>query len=208
MQFLPEDGSLAGILRAVQPVISLDRAGPLSMSSHGSTTSAMIAAAEALILATSTRGTVVIGDDFGEGLDSGSAEYLATALTAGASQVWLTTRRPEVTRAFAITNVVRLTRRGGTRSVHRPRGPVDKKEAAIHRHLHAQLLPALTATTVAIVEGRHDLTIYTAADRLTNNLPFHSRHMVSGSSAPTTDPAEERPKSQGLRSWPSLSGTG
>jgi hypothetical protein len=35
----------------------------------------------------------------------------------------------------------------------------------VRRLLHAQLLPALTAPTVAIVEGPHDLTTYTSADR-------------------------------------------
>jgi len=167
VQFLPDDGSLAGILRAVQPVIALDQAGPLTLASHGSTTSAVLAASEALILAMSTQGAVIIGDDFGEGLDGGSAEHLATALKAGADQVWLTTRRAEVARAFEVTDIVRLTRRLGARHVHRVPVPADKKEVAVQRHLQTQLLPALTATTVAIVEGRHDLTTYAAADRLT-----------------------------------------
>lgn len=167
VQFLPDDGSLAGILRAVQPVIALDQAGPLALTSHGSTTAAVLAASEALILAMSTQGVVVVGDDFGEGLNDGSAEHLAAALKAGADQVWLTTRRAEIARAFEVADVVRLTRRAGARHVHRVPAPLDKKEVAVRRHLQTQLLPALTATTVVIVEGRHDLTTYTAADRLT-----------------------------------------
>lgn len=166
VQFLPDDGSLAGILRALQPVVALDRAGPLALESHGSTTSAVLAASEALIMAMLTPGAVIVGDDFGEGLDGGSAEHLAAAFKTGADQVWLTTRRAEVARAFEVVDIVRLTRRGGARHVHRAPAPADKKEVAVHRHLQAQLLPALTATTVAIVEGRHDLTAYTAADRL------------------------------------------
>lgn len=67
IQFLPDDGSLAGLLRAVQPVVALDQAGPLALANHGSTTAAVLAASEALILATSIAGAVVIGDDFGEG---------------------------------------------------------------------------------------------------------------------------------------------
>ena len=43
--------------------------------------------------------------------------------------------------------------------------PTDKKEVAVHRLLHAQLLPALTAPVVAITEGPHDLTSYSSADR-------------------------------------------
>lgn len=45
VQFLPDDGTLAGILRAVQQAIALDQAGPLALGNHGSTTTAMLAAA-------------------------------------------------------------------------------------------------------------------------------------------------------------------
>ena len=165
VQFLPDDGTLAGILRAVQPVIALDQAGPLALSNHGSTTTAVIAAAEAMILAASTQGAIVIGDDFGEGLDSGSAEHLTAAIKDRASQVWLTTRRSEVARAFEVSELVRLTRRGGARLTSRATTPTDRKEVAAQRHVQTQLLPALTATTLAVVEGRHDLTTLTAADR-------------------------------------------
>ncbi|MBA4020912.1 MAG: hypothetical protein C0482_00960 [Gordonia sp.] len=164
VQFLPGDGTLSGILRAVQPVISLDQAGPLALNKHGSTTTAVLAAAEATILAASTQGSVVVGDDFGEGLDGGSAEHLATAIKNQASQIWLTTRRAEVARAFKVSELVRFTRRGGSRLSNRVVTPTDKKEVAAQRHIHSQLLPALTATTVVVVEGRHDLTTLTAAD--------------------------------------------
>jgi hypothetical protein len=183
VQFLPDDGTLAGILRAVQPVIALDQAGPLALSNHGSTTTAVIAAAEAMILAASTQGAIVIGDDFGEGLDSGSAEHLTAAIKDRASQVWLTTRRSEAARAFEVSELVRLTRRGGARLTSRAATPTDKKEVAAQRHLQSQLLPALTATTVAVVEGRHDLTTLTAADRraVTPQLPLsaHGVRLIS-----------------------------
>lgn len=165
IQFLPDDGTLAGILRAVQPVIALDQAGPLALSIHGSTTTATLAAAEAMVLAASTQGAIIIGDDFGEGLDSGTAEHLATSLRSQASQVWLTTRRPETARAFEVSELLRLSRRGGTRLTNRVPTPTDKKEVAVQRHIQGQLVPALTATTVAVVEGRHDLTTLTSADR-------------------------------------------
>lgn len=179
VQFLPDDGTLAGILRAVQPVIALDQAGPLALSNHGSTTTAVIAAAEAMILAASTQGAIVIGDDFGEGLDSGSAEHLTAAIKHRASQVWLTTRRSEAARAFEVSELVRLTRRAGARLTSRAATPTDKKEVAAQRHVQSQLLPALTATTVAVVEGRHDLTTLMAADRrtVTPQLPL-SAHGV------------------------------
>ena len=167
VQFLPDDGTLAGILRAVQPVVALDQAGPLALSNHGSTTTAMLAAAEAMVVAASTQGAIVIGDDFGEGLDNGSTEHLAAAIKSHASQVWLTTRRSEAARAFEVSELVRLTRRVGTRLTSRVATPTDKKEVAAQRHIQSQLLPALTATTVAVVEGRHDLTTFSAADRRT-----------------------------------------
>ncbi len=183
VQFLPDDGTLAGILRAVQPAIALDQAGPLALSNHGSTTTAMLAAAEAMILAGSTQGAIIIGDDFGEGLDGGSAEHLAAAIKSHAAQVWLTTRRSEAARAFEVSELVRLTRRDGTRLTSRVAAPTDKKEVAAHRRIQSQLLPALTATTVAVVEGRHDLTTFSAADRRTGapTLPLsaHGVRLIS-----------------------------
>jgi putative ATP-dependent endonuclease of OLD family len=165
IQFLPEDGSLAGLLRALQPVLRLDDAGALPLESHGSTTTAVLSAAEALLLAASTMGAMIVGDDLGEGLDGPTTEHLANALRGGAAQVWLTTRRADAARAFETTELVRLTRHTGTRKVHQVALPADRKEAGLHRHIQAQLLPALTATTVAVSEGRHDLSALSAADR-------------------------------------------
>jgi len=166
VQFLPDDGSLAGLLRALQPVLTLDGAGPLTLPNHGSTTTAVLSASEALILAGTTEGAVIIGDDFGEGLDGPSAEHLASALKSASDQVWLTTRRAEVARAFQVEDLVRLTRHGGVRAHHQVPPPANKKEVAVQRHVQSQLLPALTASTVGIVEGRHDLATYSAADRM------------------------------------------
>lgn len=163
--FRPEDGSLSALLRAVQPALQLDDAGPLTLSSHGSTAATLLAAAEALLLAASVEGAVVVGDDFGDGLDAAAAEHLAAVLRARADQVWLTTRRPETARAFAPGELVRLSRSATGRAHHLVPEPNDKKEVALRRLLHAQLLPALTAPIVAITEGVHDLTTYVAADR-------------------------------------------
>ncbi len=165
VRFRPEDGSLSALLRAVQPALDLDDAGLLTLSSHGSTAAAVLAAAEALLLAASVEGAVVLGDDFGDGLDAATAEHLAAVLRAGSGQVWLTTRRPEVARAFAPGELVRLSRSSAGRTHHLVPEPTDKKEVALRRLLHAQLLPAVTAPVVVIAEGPHDLTVYACADR-------------------------------------------
>jgi hypothetical protein len=125
VRFRPEDGSLSALLRAVQPAIELDEAGLLTLSSHGSTAAAVLAAAEALLLAATVEGAIVLGDDFGDGLDAASAEHVAAVLRAQAAQVWLTTRRPEVARAFAPSELVRLGRKGGIRTHHVLLQPTD-----------------------------------------------------------------------------------
>lgn len=165
VRFRPEDGSLAALLRAVQPALKLDAAGLLTLHSHGSTAMTVLAAAEALLLAASVEGAVVLGDDFGDGLDAATAEHLGAVLRARAGQVWLTTRRPEAARAFTPGELVRLSRGPTGRAYHLVPEPTDKKEVALRRLLHAQLLPALTAPVVAIIEGVNDLTTYSAADR-------------------------------------------
>jgi len=165
VRFRPEDGSLSALLRAVQPALALDDAGLLTLPSHGSTAATVLAAAEALLLAASVEGAVILGDDFGDALDAATTEHLAAVLRARADQLWLTTRRPEVARAFGPGELVRLSRGASGRAHHLVPEPTDKKEVALRRLLHAQLLPALTAPMVAITEGVHDLTTYSAADR-------------------------------------------
>lgn len=165
VRFRPDDGSLTALLRAVQPALGLDDAGLLTLSSHGSTAVTVLAAAEAVLLAASVEGAVVLGDDFGDALDAATAEHLAAVLRARAGQVWLTTRRPEAARAFAPGELIRLSRTAAGRAHHVVPEPTDKKEVALRRLLHAQLLPALTARVIAITEGVHDLTAYSAGDR-------------------------------------------
>ncbi|GAA1451749.1 hypothetical protein GCM10009641_86670 [Mycobacterium cookii] len=165
IRFLPDGGSLAGLLRAFQPALRLDDAGSLPLESHGSTTVAILSAAEALLLAASTHGAIIVGDDVGEGLDGPTTEHLANALRGAASQTWLTTRRADGARAFETSEFVRLTRHTGQRLAHQVVPPADRKEAGLHRHIQSQLLPALTATAVAVSEGRHDLSALSAADR-------------------------------------------
>ncbi|MEU9507831.1 hypothetical protein AB0D32_16325 [Micromonospora sp. NPDC048170] len=162
--FRADDGSAEALLKSLQPTVNLDAAGPLALTSHGSTVSSMLGVAEAIMLATAP-GAVILADDFGDQLDTANAEHLAARLRAGAGQVWLSTRRPEVARAFDPEELVRLTRHGGDRAWHRLKRPADRAGIRAMRQFHTQLLPALTSPTVAITEGPHDLVVYGTVDR-------------------------------------------
>jgi hypothetical protein len=162
--FRADDGSAEALLRTLQPTVHLDDAGPLGLTNHGSTASAALGVAEAIMLATAP-GAIILADDFGDQLDTANAEHFAAQLRASAGQVWLSTRRPEVVRSFEPEELVRLTRHGGARACHRLQRPVEKAEIRAMRQLHTQLLPALTSPTVAIVEGPHDLVVYGTIDR-------------------------------------------
>lgn len=159
--FAAQDGSLAALLRAVQPTLELDEAGPLPLTSHGSTTSAIFAAAEAAAAARA-EGAIVLTDDFGDQLDAASAEYMAAGLRRRAGQLWLTTRQPEVQRAFDPSELVRLTRRTGHRVAFQLSPRPNRAERVRRRHLSSLLAPAISARTVVLVEGPHDFETYTA----------------------------------------------
>lgn len=162
--FTAEDGSLAALLRAVQPTLVLDGAGALPLSAHGSTTAAILAVAEASASARATEGIVIV-DDFGDHLDAASAEYLATGLRRQSGQLWLTTRQPEVLRAFEATELLRLTRsRGSRQSFHLSESP-SRKARVRRRHLFTLLAPAMSARTVVLLEGPHDMETYTSVVR-------------------------------------------
>ncbi|MGC4819079.1 hypothetical protein [Micromonospora sp. DT63] len=163
--FTTDDGSVSAILRAMRPTLTLDTAGPLPVTAHGSTTTGVLTAAEAVVSAAAP-GAIVLGDDFGDDLDVASAEYLASRLCRTSGQVWLSTRRPETVRAFAPEEMIRLTRSHGERRTHQLAATTDRKERAARRYLHPLLLPAMTARAVGLLEGPHDLEGYTAvADR-------------------------------------------
>ncbi len=159
--FTAEDGSLAALLRAVQPTLDLDAAGALPLSSHGSTTSAILAAAEAAAAAQGNN-AIVLADDFGDQLDAASGEYLAARLRRRAGQLWLTTRQPEVPRAFDVAELLRLTRSRGIRQAFQLSEDADRKERVRRRHLSTLLSPAMSARTVVLLEGPHDMETYTA----------------------------------------------
>lgn len=163
--FTAEDGSLAALLRAVQPTLNLDDVtGSLPLSAHGSTTAAIFAAAEAAALAHSDD-AIILADDFGDRLDASAAEYLAFRLRRRSGQVWLTTRRAEVVGAFEASELLRLTRHTGTRRSFQLTEDADRKERLRRRHLSTLLAPAMAAPIVALVEGPHDHETYLAIDR-------------------------------------------
>jgi hypothetical protein len=162
--FVTEDGTVGALLRALQPALHLDRAGLLPLPNHGSTTTAILSAAEAMLLA-NVPGAIVLADDFGDQLDTAAAEHLAAMLRARSGQVWLSTRRSEAARAFEPSELVRLTRQGGARAHHQLDRITDRKALTAMRQLHTQLLAALTAPTIAIAEGPHDLAVYSFVDR-------------------------------------------
>lgn len=159
--WVADDGSVDALLRRLQPALALDQAGPLPLSAHGSTAKGVLAVAEAMAAA-DIPGAVVLADDFGDDLDAAAAEFLAASLRRASGQVWLSTRRPEVARAFDPTEVLRLTRSHGVRRHHQLAAATDRKSRLALRQLHLLLLPAMTTRSVALLEGPHDLEGYSA----------------------------------------------
>jgi hypothetical protein len=186
VEFVPDDGSLAGLLRTLQPAAVLDAAGPLPLRSHGSTTQGVMAVAESIAAARRTEAAlVVLGDDFGDGLDAPSAEHAALTLRQAAAQTILTTRRPDVLRAFDAEQLIRLTRSHGTRQQHRLE-KADKAGRLIRMLVLDRLVSAITSRTVVLVEGPFDADGYRAlATRLAHkagakySLAAHGIRLVS-----------------------------
>lgn len=183
VSFAPEDGSLAGLLRALQPALDLDSAGPLPLTSHGSSARSVVSVAEAVAAARADDpGLVIAIDDFGDSLDGGAAEYLTVELRRAASQVWVTTRRADVLRAFDPEELLRLTRSHGDREVHRLTPTTDRKTRRARRELLPQLFSAMTARTVALVEGPHDIEGYGALSARKARRSSGSQYLLSAHS--------------------------
>lgn len=159
VSFVAEDGSLAGLLRALRPAIELDEGGTLPLTSHGSTTRAVVASAEAVAAAkrAAEQGLVILADDFGDTLDAAGAEHLALRLRGESSQIWVSARRADPLRAFEPEDVIRLTRSHGSRGQHRLEPSSDRKVRRARRDLLPHLLAACTSRTVVLVEGPHDV---------------------------------------------------
>lgn len=165
VQFLPEGGSVAGVLRSLSAAVEL-RGGPaLPLARHGSTTTALFRAGE--LLAASVAPDVVLAvDDFGEDLDAAAGAHLAATLRAHTGQAWVATRRAAVADGFRTEEIVRLVRpRPGTGRLHQGAAPRTRAERVASRHLSLQLLPAMASAALVVVEGPHDRAALDAVAR-------------------------------------------
>lgn len=169
VHFAPEGGSLGGVLRGLQPTVKLrEDLGFLPLSRHGSTLSALLQLARA-IAQTEGSGTVVVVDDFGEGIDPDVAQHLAATLRARAAQLWLSTRIGSLGQSFRSEELIRLTvSSDGVRSIHEGQLAASKSERIAARHVHLQILPAVSSEAVVIVEGPHDRTSIVATAQKLN----------------------------------------
>jgi putative ATP-dependent endonuclease of OLD family len=168
IRFTPEGGSLAGILRGLQATVKLrEELGFLPLARHGSTLTGLFQTARALA-GSDPKGAVILVDDFGEGLDLDAALHLASILRQRAGQVWLSTRMGALGQCFRPEELLRLTvTSDGARAAHSGQPPTSKAERLAARHLHLQILPAISAKSVVIVEGPHDrAALATAAMKL------------------------------------------
>jgi putative ATP-dependent endonuclease of the OLD family len=166
LRFAPEGGVMGSILRSLSPTLDLsDGAGFIPLSRHGSTVTALFALCE--LIAIGGAGVVTI-DDFGENLDSEGAHHLTTLLRQQAGQAWLSTRRAAVAGAFRPAEVIRFGfTDSGARNVFAGWEAADKSERMFARHFALQVLPAMTARALIVLEGPHDRAGYSAvAERL------------------------------------------
>ena len=157
IRFAPDGGSLAGVLRALAPTVKLrEELGFVPLERHGSTLPGVFELARA-VAHTKTSSAVVAIDDFGETVDPLAAQHLASTLRAQASQLWLSTRSGSLGEVFRADELVRLTvSHEGARTAFSALVPSTKAERVASRNLHLQLLPAVSARAVLIVEGPHD----------------------------------------------------
>jgi hypothetical protein len=203
VRFLPEGGSMTGLIRSLGPALDLqDGHGALPLARQGSTVEAMLGTAEAW--AAAGGGGIVVADDFGEHMDSGSAQHLAALMRRASGQVWLSTRRSPVADAFELEEVTRLSKGGAVRTVSYGRNPVSKPERIAARAISIQIFPALTSRTVVIVEGPHDrATLNAIALKLQRELgtPLPSAYRITLIDAGAAD------SSGGVSAIPRLSRT-
>jgi hypothetical protein len=183
IRFAPEGGSLAGILRSLQPTLRLrEELGFLPLTRHGSTITGLLQISRALARSGAADAIVVV-DDFGEGIDIDAAQHLAALLRTRSGQLWLSTRLGMLGQCFRPDELVRLTVSGdGSRRVHSGNLPVTKSDRLAARHLHLQILPAVSSKTVVIVEGPHDrATLHAVAARFNEEeaIPLPAAHRIA-----------------------------
>lgn len=153
--FLPEGGAIAAILRSLIPTLDLPNAPALPLSRHGSTMHSL--ALHGQLIARAAEHAVVALDDFGDRLDAAAARHSATILRRASGQLWLATRIPQVAEAFPPEEIVRLSwRANGRRTKSYGRQPTTRGERLAARHMSIQIMPAMSAAAVVIVEGPHD----------------------------------------------------
>jgi len=199
VSFRAEGGSVAGLLRALQPMLRLNGSEALPLRRHGSTTAAVLAAAETLLEARQ-RDAVVVCDDFGDQLDAGAAEYLARQLRKSCGQLWLSTRRPETARSFRPSEMVRLSLREGERRAFQLAEPADRHELGAMRQLHLQLLPAMSSRTVIVLEGPHDVAALTELSQRRRVYPaMYSARLVEGGGHGTVSKVCKLARQMGFR---------
>ncbi len=163
--FLVHGGSLFGVLRTLETALQLPSDSlRLPLLRHGSSTVTAIRVAQALAVA-ALPGAVAAIDDLGEDLDSPATETLATVLARTSNQLFLSTRRAAAAAAFEVDDLVRLARVDGRRVAYVQRPPRTRKERSTARQMALQLLPAMTARTLVIVEGPHDSAGYGSLGR-------------------------------------------
>ena len=156
VSFLPEGGVVAAILRSLAPAVTLPN-GPdaFPLARHGATTHAL--AFHGQLIARAAKTAIVAFDDFGDRVDAASARHSASLLRRRSGQLWLATRVPQVADAFPPDEIVRLSwTSSGRRTLNYGKSPETKAERLAARHLSMQIMPAMSAAAVVIVEGPHD----------------------------------------------------
>jgi hypothetical protein len=187
VRFAPEGGVIGAILRSLSATADLgDGAGFLPLERHGSTVSALLAVCE--VVALGGVGIVAI-DDLGEDIDAATTRHLAAVVRKQARQAWITTRRAPAAEAFRAGELVRLCfDDAGNRLAFTGSEPENREERMFMRHFALQVLPAVAARALIVLEGPHDRASYrVVAERLFGNrgvpLPASRRIAFADASA-------------------------
>jgi len=164
IRFVPEGGSVGGVLRGLQPTMKLrESLGFLPLPRHGSTLAALLRLTQA-VAQRNNGNPVIIVDDFGEDVDLDAALHVGSMLRMCSGQLWLSTRRGALGQCFGPEELVRLTNsRDAVRRIHVGQVPTTRAERLAARHLHLQILPAISSRAIIIVEGPHDRAALTTA---------------------------------------------
>lgn len=116
------------------------------------------------VAASSHHRAIVTVDDFEDSLDTARAQRLAALLHRASGQVWLSTRRAGIERSFEPIELIRLTptEQPGRRGMHYASDPATRAQRVAARELQREILRAMTARRVIVVEGPRDAGTYSA----------------------------------------------